>query len=352
MFDHDLATGKALLDVLKGDEAWRRPIWFMRQAGRYLPEYRKVRAQAGSFLDLCFDPELASEVTLQPLKRFDLDAAILFADILLLPKALGQNLEFRANEGPVLEAIRDQDGLKALSNKNFVDELKPVFETVDRVKAALPNHVALIGFCGAPWTVATYMIEGGTSVDRGFSRIAAHRDDEWLNVIIDRLVDCSIVYLCEQIKAGAEAVQIFDTWAGDLPDGLCERYCFEPINRIVDGVKSIYPDVPVIGFARGIGVRQLDFAMNSGVDAIGVEWSFPVERAARELIPQTVVQGNIDPLCLLAGSDVIRDNVLNVVSKLDKNRHIMNLGHGIKPETPPESIARVVECVREFDGRV
>ncbi len=352
MFEHDPDRGRAIIDVLNGNSAWRRPIWLMRQAGRYLPEYRKVREEAGSFLDLCFNPELACEVTLQPLRRFDLDAAILFADILLLPMALGQRLEFRKNEGPVLDSIRDAGDLWKLGNADYLKGLEPVFETVSRVKAELPGHVGLIGFCGAPWTVATYMIEGGTSPDRGFSRIAAHRGEQWFKGLIDRLTECSIEYLCRQIDAGAEIVQVFDTWAGDLPDGLCEEYCFEPIRRICHEVKARYPNVSVIGFARGVGPRQADFANKTEVDAVGLEWSYPVRLASEKLQPNVVVQGNVDPLVLMSSTEAIEQATLNVVTALDRQRHIMNLGHGIKPETPIENVEKMIAVVRGFDGRV
>ncbi len=324
----------------------------MRQAGRYLPEYREVRNQAGSFLNLCYSPELATEVTLQPLRRFDLDAAILFADILLLPQALGQHLEFRQNEGPVLDPVRSKADLDRLQGKDCLDEVANVFATVRQLSTALPDHVALIGFCGAPWTVATYMVEGGTSAERARTRVAAHGGEGWFDDLIDLLVKTSIGYLCRQVEAGAEVLQVFDTWAGDLPDGLCDKYCFGPIARIVEAVKSAYPQVPVIGFARGIGSRQLEFARATGVDAVGLEWAYPVERAAGELQPHVVVQGNVDPLVLLSNEDAIERAVLNVVGGLDAGRHIMNLGHGIKPETPVEHVDKMIATVRDYDAGV
>jgi uroporphyrinogen decarboxylase len=352
MFDHGPGKRKALMGVLQGEDPWRRPIWFMRQAGRYLPEYRKVRGQAGSFLNLCFNPELACEVTLQPLRRFDLDAAILFADILLLPMGLGQKLEFRQNEGPVLEPIRSLADLRATLNGSNLSQLESVFETVSRVSGKLPAHVSLIGFCGAPWTVASYMVEGGTSSDRGYTRVAAFDDADWLNGVIEVLVEHSVDYLCRQIEAGAEAVQIFDTWASDLPDGLREKYCFEPIRQVTAAVKDRHPNVPVIGFARGLGACQLEFARVTGVDAIGVEATFPIASDSCGLTSQVVVQGNVDPLVLLAKEEGIRRQVLNVLENVDASRHIMNLGHGIRPETKPEHVGLVVDIVREFDSRV
>ena len=313
MFDHGSQNGKALLDVLQGRKAWRRPIWFMRQAGRYLPEYRQVREQAGSFLNLCFDPKLACEVTIQPLRRFDLDAAILFADILLIPMALGQSLEFRENEGPVLEPIRSADDLRRITVRADMVRLESVFETVSRVSEALPGHVTLIGFCGAPWTVATYMIEGGTSRDRAAARIAAFNHAQWFESLMELLIEHSVEYLCRQVDAGAETVQIFDTWASDLPDDLREEYCFEPIRRITAGVKERHPGIPVIGFARGLGSCQAEFAEVTGVDAVGVESTFPMRNDGRALTSQTVVQGNIDPLVLMADREAIRRHVTSIL---------------------------------------
>lgn len=346
----DMPSGKPLLDVLNGIEPSRRPIWLMRQAGRYLPEYRKVREQAGSFLSLCYTPELACEVTLQPLRRFDLDAAILFADILLIPQALGAGLEFKVNEGPVLTPVRCSDDVAGLKCNGAMDHLAPVFETVSLIKRSLDGHIALIGFCGAPWTVATYMVEGGTSPDRANTRIAAHQGVAWLDRLIDMLVESSVEYLCHQVEAGAEAVQIFDTWAGDLPDGLREKYCFEPIRRIVDGVRNRVPELPVIGFARGIGREQMTFARVSDVNAVGVEWSASVEWLATDLSKICPVQGNIDPAALIAGGKALESSILSLTRQLEPSRHIMNLGHGIRPDTPIEHVSELVSLTRQADG--
>ncbi len=348
-FDHGQASGKALLEVLQGKVPWRRPIWLMRQAGRYLPEYRELRSNAGSFLDLCFSPELAAEATLQPLRRFDLDAAILFADILLLPQMLGCDLTFKENEGPRLSPVRCRKDLIKLSATGAVEKLQPVYDTVAKVSSQLPQHVGFIGFCGAPWTVATYMIEGGTSVDRERARLAAYAGSRWFDELIELLVDTSTDYLCAQISAGVDVVQIFDTWAGDLPDGLREKYCFGPIDRISKGVKQQFKDVPVIGFARGIGVAQLDFAKQCQLDAVGIDLSVPLLWAANELQGKTVVQGNLDPLCLVAGGDALADGVRQITGTVRYDRHIMNLGHGIRPETPPENVGLLVDLVRQAD---
>ncbi|HHN66673.1 MAG TPA: uroporphyrinogen decarboxylase [Thermopetrobacter sp.] len=336
---------KALLEVLDGRVPWRRPVWFMRQAGRYLPEYRQTRARAGSFLDLCYDPVLATEVTLQPLKRFDVDAAILFADILLLPQAMGAQLSFRQNEGPVLDVVDDAAAVRRLDADGAAARLTPVYETVAKLAAALPGHVALIGFCGAPWTVASYMVEGGGSAERLKARLAAMRAEPWLDALIDKIVAASIDYLERQVRAGAEAVQIFDTWAGDFGDGLREKYVFAPIARIVEGLKARGVEVPVIGFARGVGAAQEAFARATGVRAVGCETPMPVA-AMRSLSDAVVVQGNLDPLLVMAGGAAMENAVRRLLA-LPKARHIFNLGHGFRPQTPVSHVERVMELVRE-----
>jgi uroporphyrinogen decarboxylase len=251
--DRTAKDRKALLEVLSRSRPWRRPVWFMRQAGRYLPEYQEVRRRAGSFLELCDAPELACEVTLQPLRRFDLDAAIVFADILLVPRALGSDLDFREGEGPVLSRIASERDVARLSRDGMTDRLAAVYETVRRVRAELASHVALIGFCGAPWTVASYMIEGGTSGDRGLARRAAYERQPWFDALIELLTETACDHLARQIEAGADVVQVFDSWAGDLDDGLRQRYSEAPIRRIVEGLAARGHETPVIGFARGVG---------------------------------------------------------------------------------------------------
>ncbi len=345
---------QALLSVLKGEMPWRRPVWFMRQAGRYLEEYRRVRAQAGSFLDLCYSPELAAEVTLQPLRRFDVDAAILFADILLVPQAMGVALSFQTGEGPVLEPVRDMAAVERLADASTAAAaLEPVYETVRILRRELPAHATLIGFCGAPWTVATYMVEGGSSPERLRTRMAAMRGEEWLAALIEKLVEASAAYLVRQVEAGAQVVQIFDTWAGDLGDGLRERYVTGPIRSIIERMREMGADVPVIGFARGIGAAQLAFAREAGVAAVGCESSMPVDYMREVLVPKVVVQGNLDPLAVIAGGDVLEEGVQRLLS-LPKERHIFNLGHGFRPETPVEHVERMMALIREEDdaGRV
>jgi uroporphyrinogen decarboxylase len=343
---------KPLLDTLTGLSPSRRPVWLMRQAGRYLPEYREVRQTAGGFLNLCYTPELACEVTLQPLRRFDLDAAILFADILLIPQAMGCDLDFRENEGPVLRKIDSAcDVAQLVSGIDDLNKtLSPVYDAVSTIKAELDDDKTLIGFCGAPWTVATYMIEGGTSVERAASRLAAFANEAWLNKLVDKLVVSSIEYLSCQVEAGAEVLQIFDTWSGDLSGELLERYCFTPIAAIRSELKKRYPHVPVIGFARGVGVSQTDFVAASNVDGVSIEWPVNTKWARDNLIEHCVVQGNLDPLSLIGGGDGMLNATRLILQDLPMDRHIFNLGHGIRKETPPEHVSELVSFIREFDG--
>jgi uroporphyrinogen decarboxylase len=341
---------KPLLDVLTGKLPGRRPVWLMRQAGRYLPEYREVRARAGSFLALCDSPELASEVTLQPLRRFDLDAAIVFADILLVPRALGGALDYREGEGPVLSPVRSQADVDRLSAREDLSRLDPVLETLRVVKAKLAPAQALIGFCGAPWTVASYMIEGGASEDRLLSRRIACRRPQWFLELIDRLIEASAKYLARQAAAGAEVLQIFDSWAGDLPESQHEALLFQPVRGLVERVRRKAGAVPIIGFARGIGAAHLTYAKACGLNAVSVEPSVPLEWLKKEITPQAAVQGNLDPLILAEGGEELRNAVRRILATLPAHSHVMNLGHGVRPDTPPEHISELVTEVRRFDG--
>lgn len=318
----------------------------MRQAGRYLPEYREVRKTAGSFLELCYTPELATEVTLQPIRRYGFDAAILFSDILVIPDALGQPVAFREGEGPVLDPITTTEGLVSLRREGFLERLSPVLETVDRVRTALPDEVALIGFCGAPWTVATYMVGGRGSPDQAAARSWAYRDEAGFGRLIDLLVEVSTDYLCAQIEAGAQAVQIFDSWAGALPDDAFRRWCLEPARTLVAAVKARHPTIPVIGFPRAAGPLYKDYAAETGVDAVGCDTSLPLAWIAEELQPHVAVQGNLDPLLLVAGGEALDNRVRKILAVLGGGPFIFNLGHGIVPQTPPEHVARLVELVR------
>ncbi|MGI9372679.1 MAG: uroporphyrinogen decarboxylase [Hyphomicrobiales bacterium] len=348
------AHRKALLDVLNGHAPEHRPIWMMRQAGRYLPEYKRTRSEAGSFLDLCYSPKLAEEVTLQPLRRFDFDAAILFADILLIPHAMGQDVGFKEGEGPVLAPIRSGGDLAALSSNRQPHYLESVCETVSRLSQSLPKHVTLIGFCGAPWTVATYMIEGGTSRDRKNARIAAWQalgdTNHWFNRLMEELIEQSISYLKSQASAGAEVLQIFETWASDLPPALFGRYCCEPVGQIISGVRKDYPDIPIIGFPRAAGVQISRFVEQTGVTGVGIDSSLDLADAKRFVQGKAVLQGNLDPLCLLTGGDVLRSETQKIIAAVSANEHIFNLGHGILPETPIENVEAMIAVVRASDG--
>lgn len=336
---------KPLLRVLEGHAQEIPPVWMMRQAGRYLPEYREVRAKAGGFLDLCFNPELAAEVTLQPIRRFGFDAAILFSDILVMPLALGRKVEFLAGEGPKLEPMKDAEALSGLRERVDTNVFAPVFETVRRVKAGLDDKTTLIGFCGAPWTVATYMVAGEGTSDQAPARLFAYRDPETFKRIIDRLVQGSIEYLVGQLKAGADCVQIFDTWAGILPPEQFDKWCMEPTEKIVTGVRAQVPGAKIIGFPRGAGAMALPYVEITGVDAIGLDWMFPRSLAHDILQPRVPIQGNVDPLALLAGGAAL-DREVDDVLTLANRPLIFNLGHGILPETPIAHVEQMLKRVR------
>ncbi|HYD97941.1 MAG TPA: uroporphyrinogen decarboxylase [Alphaproteobacteria bacterium] len=337
---------KALLRALKGETLATPPVWLMRQAGRYLPEYRAVRAQAGGFLDLCYNPDFAVEVTLQPIRRYGFDAAILFSDILVVPHALGQKLWFAEGEGPKLEPIRDAEGLKPLSRERFHERLAPVYETVRRLRRELPAETTLIGFAGAPWTVATYMVEGGGSKDFAHAKLWAYRDPAGFQALIDLLTDSTIEYLSAQVEAGAEALQLFDTWAGALPPEAFRLYAIEPARRIAAALLARHPAVPLIGFPRGAGMLYAEYAATTGVQGLGLDTAVPPDWAAAALQPKACLQGNIDPLLLAAGGEALVRTVRDRVIRLGGGPYIFNLGHGILPFTPPENVAALVEAVR------
>ena len=335
-----------LIEVLRGKPAKRPPIWLMRQAGRYLPEYRKLRAEAGSFLDLCYRPEWAAEITLQPIRRFDFDAAILFADILIVPDALGQKVAFEEGSGPKLDAMPPDALLQHLKPDAVAEKFGKIFETVARVRADLPAEKTLIGFCGGPWTVATYMIAGHGTPDHAPARLAAFRDRENFARLIDLIADCSVDYLSGQIEAGAQAVQIFDSWAGVLPDDEFRRWVIEPTVKMVRALKARHPGVPVIGFPRGAGLLAEAFAIETGVDAIGCDTAMPLDFMRETLGRRAAVQGNLDPLLLVAGGALLESRIRHMLAALEGVPHIFNLGHGILPSTPIEHVARLVEIVR------
>jgi uroporphyrinogen decarboxylase len=337
---------KPLLAVLKGQRQPTPPIWMMRQAGRYLPEYRQVREQAGSFLKLCFNPELAAEVTLQPIRRFGFDGAILFSDILVVPHALGQEVTFEAGEGPRLDPLADRGGLSRLSGKLDQSIVGSVYETVRRVRRSLSSDVTFLGFCGAPWTVATYMVAGRGGDDQAAARLFAYRDPDGFQLLVDRLVESSVDYLVGQIEAGVDAVQIFDTWAGVLPDAEFRRWSVEPIARIMAGVRQRAPGVPVIVFPRGAGSRLAWFVADGAPEAVGLDWMAEAGFVSREIQPRTAVQGNVDPLALKAGGKALDDAVDGVLEAYSKGRLIFNLGHGILPDTPVAHVEQMIARVR------
>ena len=340
------ALEKPLLETLRGAAISTPPIWFMRQAGRYLPEYRATRAAAGSFLDLCFNPEAAAEVTLQPVRRYALDGAILFADILLIPHALGQTLSFIEGEGPRLSPPVTPDSLDSFRGRDVAASLAPVAETVARVKPALPPACTLLGFAGAPWTVATYMLAGGPSDDPAALRAIAYRDRPFVDALITALVEATIPYLVAQIDAGADAVQIFDTWAGGLPEDLLIDLSLKPMRRIAAGVKAARPGTPVIFFPRGAGTMLEAYARLSECDAISIDTSVSWTWARDRLSPFAAVQGGLDPLLVVEGGAAMERAARRLVETFEGAAYIFNLGHGFTPATPPENVARLLTIVR------
>lgn len=348
LFFYVVGTVKPLLDVLLNKEPSRRPIWLMRQAGRYLPEYRQVRQRAGSFLSLCYDPELACEVTLQPLRRFDLDAAILFSDILVVPHAMGLDLDFREGEGPILKTVSNLADVERLVVDGSSWQFRKVWETVGLVRENLTPELALIGFCGAPWTVASYMIEGGSS-NRQRALSVAKENPGWFGVLIDRVIESSIFYLLGQVQAGAEVLQIFDSWAGDLPPDLLDRLVSEPIRRIVDGVRQVYPKFPIIVFARGVNDLHGQIAAKTSANAVGVEENILLIDVLAQLKRDIAVQGNLSPSLLLGSEKELVDGIKGVLRGVPKSRHIFNLGHGVVPQTDPMMVEKFVATVRYCD---
>jgi uroporphyrinogen decarboxylase len=322
----------------------------MRQAGRYLPEYRAIRQRAASFLQMCLTPEIAMEVTLQPLRRFPLDAAILFSDILMVPYGLGQPVSFEEGRGPVLEAIEGAEGLSRLNRTDFDKRTAPVMEAIREIRRKLPENVALLGFAGAPWTVASYMIEGGSSRDFEKARSWAYRDPKSFGGLIDLLVDVTVDYLCSQIDAGANALQIFDSWAGALAATELERWSLAPTSEIVRRIKSRHKNVPVILFPRGAGVSYIEYAKQSGCDALGLDQAMPLTWARETLQPHKVVQGNLDPLLLVQGGSAMREAAERILAAFGRGRFVFNLGHGILPSTPPEHVTELCEIVHSWSG--
>jgi uroporphyrinogen decarboxylase len=338
------ANSRKVLQVLDGQTLTPPPIWLMRQAGRYLPEYRQTRATAGSFLDLCYTPELAVEVTLQPIRRYGFDAAILFSDILVIPDALDRNVRFEEGRGPLMEPI-DPSGIYALKADGVSDHLKPVIETVSRLRRELPVETTLLGFCGAPWTVATYMIAGHGTPDQAPARLFAYRHPEAFDHLLALLADISADYLVAQIDAGADAVQIFDSWAGVLGETEFQRYAVKPVRRMIDSIRARRPHAKIIAFAKGAGILLKDYRQQTDADAIGLDWSVPLSFAA-DLQKEGPVQGNLDPMRVVAGGLALEEGIDAILQVLGNGPLIFNLGHGITPQADPETVYKLVERVR------
>ena len=337
---------KPLLRVLNGAAEPVPPIWLMRQAGRYLPEYCALRSKAENFLDLCFDPRQAAEVTLQPVRRFGFDAAILFSDILVVPHALGQRVRFGQGEGPQLDPIGAPAALAGLRRELDHSCLAPVYETVGRVRQELPPNVALLGFCGAPWTLATYMVAGCGTADQRPARLFAYQFPEAFAELIDILVEASAEYLVRQFAAGVDAVQIFDTWAGILPADEFRRWCIDPCVRIVEAVRRSVPGAKIIGFPRGAGTELERYLRDVAVDAVGLDWTVELAFARDRIQVRRPVQGNLDPLALVAGGMALDRSIDAILEAFSERPFIFNLGHGILPETPIAHVERMIERVR------
>lgn len=358
------AQVKPIIQIAKGNKAAKIPVWFMRQAGRYLPEYRALRAQKNGFLDLAYDPQSACEVTMQPIRRFGMDAAILFSDILVIPHALGQKLEFLEGEGPKLDPLNNAQDLARLNFDQFDQTLFPVYETIRQVRSALRHEkfdeVALIGFAGSPWTIACYMVEGGGSRDFMKVRMRSYQQPHEFAALIDLITQATIRYLLAQIEAGAEMIQLFDSWSGVLDADSFRRWVIEPTAQIIKSLKAHYPDIPVIGFPRGAGMNYLAYQRDTGADVIGLDSFIAPELARESLQKYTPVQGNLDPLCLLAGGDQLDfqiDNILQNLAQISEdadssnkvyNGLIFNLGHGIQKETPISHVEQALKRIRSF----
>jgi len=343
---HLATTPNKFLSALGGVAQETPPIWLMRQAGRYLPEYREIRASARTFLDFCYTPKLAVEATLQPIRRFGFDAAIVFSDILVVPDALGQSVSFETGEGPRLDPIETAADLAGLRAHLDLGKLEPVFETISRVREKLPEDVALIGFCGAPWTVASYMIAGQGTPDQAPARMFAYQHRELFAELVARLVDASAAYLVRQLRAGAQAVQIFDSWSGVLPPAEFERWCVDPLARIVEKVRAEERGARIIAFPRGAATQLHKIGAIDGLSAIGLDTAVDPKVAAAALPAHLALQGNLDPLALVAGGASLDEGIDRALSGFDGRAHIFNLGHGILPHTPIANVERLIKRVR------
>ncbi len=339
---------KTILRALSGESLPTPPIWMMRQAGRYLPEYRATRAQAGDFLSLCYNPELAAEVTLQPIRRYGFDAAILFADILLVPQALGADLWFVTGEGPRLSTITTQAELDTLKSAEDIHEhLSPIYDTVGILSRELPSETTLIGFAGAPWTVATYMIAGRGTPDQGPAHTLKSENRAVFDGLMNRITDATVHYLNAQIEAGAEVVKLFDSWAGSLQGADFDDYSVKPMRRIVEGIRAKHPDTPIIAFPRGAGERYARAHAAIGANCIAVDDGVAAEWVAEHVQPAGCVQGNLASSHMVSGGDALVEETRRIVKALSGGPHIFNLGHGITPDADPENVQRMIDAVRD-----
>ena len=341
-------SNPTIVNVLDGIDVKSVPIWLMRQAGRYLEEYRAVRKTSGSFLNLCYSPKMAKKVTLQPIERFNFDAAIIFSDILVIPDALGQSVQFQEGIGPVLEPLRDLSSLNCLKMDNVTNHLSPVYETISDVRSELTSDKAVIGFSGAPWTIATYMVEGGSSKDFSNIKQWAYSSPEEFSNLIEILISAITIHLLSQIKAGADVIQIFDSWAGMLPDSGFKKWCIYPIEKIVAGVKSVFPNIPIIIFPRLAGHRYIAIADIEGVTAVSVDHTLSTDWISKNLQNKVVVQGNLDPVFLLTGGAAMKDEVKRILEGLSDRPFIFNLGHGVLPNTPTDNVSELCEMVSVY----
>jgi len=337
---------KKMLVTLNGQKTNTPPLWLMRQAGRHLKEYLEIREKAKNFLEFCYTPDLAVEATLQPIRRYGFDAAILFSDILVIPDALGQQVEFVPGTGPKLEAISSFDELEKLSKDGLHDHLSPVYEAIGKICCELPEETILIGFAGAPWTIATYVVEGGGSKNYLKTRKWAYDAPDEFGVLIDILVDATADHLIRQIESGVEVVQLFDSWAGVLPPSQFVKWSIEPAKKIITRIRAKHPDIPIIGFPRGAGLLYQRFVQETGVNAISIDATVPVTWAAKNLQPYCVVQGNLDNLALLTGGPAMEAEVAHILAAFADGPFIFNLGHGILPETPVPHVKKLIELVR------
>jgi uroporphyrinogen decarboxylase len=340
-----MSEPKLLLSALQGKKVPRVPFWFMRQAGRYLPEYRALRASCSGFMDLCFTPEKAAEVTIQPIARFDMDGAILFSDILVIPYALGCDVTFEAGEGPKLTVIQTEEALQQLSHAFIHEKLGPIYETIARVKKQLPSHTTFLGFAGAPWTVACYMLQGKGGEEFATARQLAHRNPLLVKKLIDIITDATIVYLKKQIETGVDAVQIFDSWSGLLTPAQFSEYCLMPTQKIVRALKATYPHTPIIGFPKGAAGYLETYATISEVDAIGIDQFTPLAFAKTQT-PEKILQGNLDPLLLASNQQAMLQQAQTIVDTMKNSRFVFNLGHGMVPHTPVENVEALVQFLK------